>query len=106
MSSLHSPPHHPYVSSIEIRSFSSRNPASLALARESIALPLCLLSPDFHSLYPHANHHPSPALPHLQLQSSEQLLTQMEQLKRLHVLQDFEALNTELDQDVRALEAR
>jgi hypothetical protein len=42
----------------------------------------------------------------LQLQSSEQLLTQMEQLKRLHVLQDFEALNTELDQDVRALEAR
>ena len=47
-----------------------------------------------------------PPFSHAQLQSSEQLLTQVEQLKRLHVLQDFEALNTELDQDVRALDAR
>jgi hypothetical protein len=41
-----------------------------------------------------------------QLQSSEQLLTQIEQLKRLHVLQDFDTLNTELDRDVISLEAR
>ncbi|TFJ81037.1 hypothetical protein NSK_007680 [Nannochloropsis salina CCMP1776] len=40
------------------------------------------------------------------LQSSEQLLTQIEQLKRLHVLQDFDTLNTELDRDVISLEAR
>lgn len=40
------------------------------------------------------------------LQSSEQLMTQLEQLKRLHVLQDFDALNIELDQAVCILEAR
>jgi hypothetical protein len=43
---------------------------------------------------------------HIQLQSSEQLLTQAEQLKRIHVLQDMEALNAEVDADTRSLEAR
>lgn len=33
-------------------------------------------------------------------------MTQLEQLKRLHVLQDFDALNIELDQAVCILEAR
>jgi hypothetical protein len=47
--------------------------------------------------------HPHPPT---QLQSSEQLLTQAEQLKRIHVLQDMEALNAEVDADTRALEAR
>ncbi len=49
--------------------------------------------------YDHHYHHP-------QLQSSEQLLTQAEQLKRIHVLQDMEALNAEVDADTRALETR
>lgn len=41
-----------------------------------------------------------------QLQSSEQLLMQAEQLKRIHVLQDMAAINAEVDADTRALEAR
>lgn len=41
-----------------------------------------------------------------QLQSSEQLLMQAEQLKRIHVLQDMEAINAEVDADTRVLEAR
>ena len=87
--------------------FLKESTLSLALARQSTAFPLCLLSPKIHPVILMPTTIPSPPLfLHLQLQSSEQLLTQVEQLKRLHVLQDFEALNTELDQDVRALEAR
>lgn len=66
--------------------------------------------PSIHCTHRHDAHpsiHPSiyPSI-HIQLQSSEQLLMQAEQLKRIHVLQDMGALNAEVDADTRALEAR